>query len=153
MLMLSSLVLGQNNKQVEDEILKLEKEWMDAFFHADIEAMNRIEADDYYVLHSGTQIPRTKAEQLTIIKSWTEDAKKQMAAATRTLDHIKVRKYGNVIVINAVQTETYPSVKVPGKILNRKALYTGVWVKRNSRWQIINAQFTDLPEQKPQGGN
>lgn len=150
----NALILGQKADKkrqynVEQEILKLEKEWIDAYFRWDIDALNRIEADDFHVLHSGANIPRTKEEQLAIIKTATEAQKKQLAASTRTVEQVKIRIYGNVVVITSVDTQTWPSTKVIGEIRSGKDLYTGIWVKRNGRWQIVNAQWTALPVQKP----
>lgn len=141
----------KNQSSAEQEILKLEKEWYDAFLGADIDTLNRIEADDFIVITRETPVPGGKKMQLAIIKGLNETAKKRMASMKRSLNQVKIRIYGDIIIVNGVQTQT--SSNTTGEAQSWKSLYTGVWAKRDGRWQILNAQWTDLPEQKPKSGN
>ncbi|HEX4945345.1 MAG TPA: nuclear transport factor 2 family protein [Blastocatellia bacterium] len=152
---LSSLGLSQKADQkrqnsIEQEILKLEKEWFEAYYKSDADIVNRIEADDYVVSTgtSGEFVP--KERQIARIRTRDEATRKRMAATMRTLEQAKVRAYGNVVVVNGISISTRRDDPGATPVVS-KALYTGVWVKRDGRWQIVNGQFTTLPE-PAQGG-
>ncbi len=139
---------GQNS--IEQEILKLEKEWFEAYNKTDANTVDRIEADDYILASRTRGEFGTKETQIPNIRNRDEATRKRMAATTRTLEQAKVRIYGNVVIVNAISVSTRRDEVTP---FVSKLLYTGVWVKREGRWRIVNAQFTDLPAPKPQSGN
>jgi len=139
----------ENQSSTEQEIVKLEQEWYDAFLRTDIDALNRLEADDFIVMTGMTEAPVTKERQLANIRARSESMRKRMGSMTRSLDHVTIRTYGIVAIINGVQTQTAPDDT--GGTRSRKSLYTGVWVERDGHWRIVNAQWTDLPEQQPLG--
>jgi uncharacterized protein (TIGR02246 family) len=154
-LTVSLLAQASNSKaqsSVEQEIMKLEKEWFDAYLRSDVETVNRIEADDFVVISRTSGAIGAKQSQLTNIRNRTEETKKRLAATTRTLDQVKIRTYGDVVIVNGISVSTRRDDAGANQVVV-KASYTGVWVKRDGRWRIVNSQFTDIPEQKPQGGN
>src|SRR6266498_389539 len=89
----------KSQSSVEQEILKLEKEWYDAFLRTDVTAMSRIEADDFIIITRITEAPVTKERQLANIRARSESARKRMGSMTRDLDQVKIRTYGNVAII------------------------------------------------------
>jgi ketosteroid isomerase-like protein len=145
------VIVPERESGAEQEILKLEKEWYDAFLRTDVDTMDRIEADDFIIITATTEVPVTKERQLANIRARSESARKRMDSMTRGLGQVKIRTYGNVAIVNGVQTQTSPDGTEGTR--SRKSSYTGVWVERDGRWRIVNAQWTDFPEQKPQSGN
>jgi ketosteroid isomerase-like protein len=139
----------KNQNSAEQELLKLEQEWYDAFLRTDTEAMNRIEADDFIVITGMSEAPVTKERQLANIRARSEAVRKRMGSMTRRLEHVTIRTYGTVAIVNGVQTQTAPDDT--GGTRSRKSLYTGVWVERDGGWRIVHAQWTDLPDQQSLG--
>ena len=123
----SSLTFSQetnkeNQRSAEQELLKLEKEWYDAFLRTDTDAMNCIEADDFIVITGMTEAPVTKERQLANIRARSESMRKPMGSMTRSLDQVTIRTYDNVAIVNGVQTQTAPDDI--GGTRSRKSLYT-----------------------------
>lgn len=150
-LVLSGLAVAQTNKKVEEEVLKLEKEWFEAYLRSDVDTVDRIEADDFLVITATSQGYSPKERQMSGIRSRTEAVRKRLASVTRSLDQVKIRTYENVAIINGINIQTRPDDT--GKTSTTKAVYTSVWMKREGRWRVVNSQFTDLPEPKPPSGN
>ncbi len=139
----SSTSSGASN--VEADLLKLEREWLDAYMKRDVAALERIEADDFSITYS-TGDSRTKAQELAHLKS-NSDGEGTFKLST---EDTKVRVYGDTTVL----TGTLIQQRVDnGKEINLRVRYTNVWVKRNGRWQVVAVQFTKMPDQatsKPQ---
>jgi len=136
---------GEKTNNVEQQILSLEKEWYDAFFRSDADTMSRIEADDFIIITGGTKTPLRKEQQLANIRGRSEERKRQASTLTRSFEDPIIRFYGDVAVVNGVQTVTSKAGTAGNT--DGKALYTGVWVKQGGRWRIVNAQWTGLPQQ------
>lgn len=151
-LVLSGVAIAQTNKKVEDEILKLEKEWFEAYLKSDADAVDRIEADDFTVVTTTSGAFGSKERQVASIRTRDEATRKRLASTTRTLEQAKVRIYENVVVVNGITVSTRRDEPGTTPVVSKR-LYTGVWVKRDGRWRIVNAQFTDFPPPKPQSGN
>jgi len=84
---------------VEQEILKLERTYDDAFLKKDRAALEGLFTDDFVYIHSnGTATNRTQelAEAMSTDTKWTAS----------TLDSLRVRVYGDVAVVTGVQTLT-----------------------------------------------
>ena len=126
--------LAQSPAGADQEILKLERMYDDAFLKKDRAAMERLLADDFVYVHSnGTITNRTQEIEETISANAKWTASK--------LDDLKVRVYGDVAVVTGVQTLT-GSAK--GYVSGARR-YTNLWVRRNGRWQTIGGQSTLAP--------
>jgi ketosteroid isomerase-like protein len=130
---------------VEADLLKLEREWLDAYMKRDIAALERIEADDFNITYSNGE-SRTKAEELAHLKSNSDGA----GTFKLNTEDTKVRLFGDTAVLTGILIQQLTN---NGKEMNVRARYTDVWVKRNGRWQVVAVQLTKMPDQaagKPQ---
>jgi ketosteroid isomerase-like protein len=126
---------AQSPAAADQEILKLERAYDDAFLKKDRAAMERLLADDFVYVHSnGTMTNRTQEIEETISADVKWTASK--------LDDLKVRVYGDVAVVTGVQTLT-GSAK--GYVSGARR-FTNVWVRRNGRWQTVGGQSTLAPK-------
>jgi ketosteroid isomerase-like protein len=129
----------------EADLLKVEREWLDAYMKSDIAALERIKADDYNITYSTGEV-MTKAQEIAKLKSMPAAAFKLNTEDTR------VRLYGDTAVLTGALIQSWTD---NGKPMNVRLRYTDVWAKRNGRWQVVAAQLTNIPEQtaaKPQDG-
>ena len=127
----------------ERELLALEQQWYDAYLRGDVAALERIEAGDFLLVTGDDSVPGTKAQQLQNIGNRTAETRQRLAAVRRRLSEPTIRVYGDAAVVHGISVEA-----APGEPEDR-ALYTGVWVRRDGRWQIVNAQWTELPGVRP----
>ena len=118
----------------EDHILKLDREWNEAYPRLDGAALDRIIADDW-VCVDGSGLVITKSELLRTV-----------AASTSFLDpykfdEIALHMFGEAaIVIGRLSGQMRDSDGV--RDVNQR--YMRVYVKRNERWQAVATQVTKI---------
>jgi ketosteroid isomerase-like protein len=117
---------------VQEEILRLEKEFSQAIVKNDAEAVGRFLADDWIIIDpDGGLIDR--ARFLGVIKS---------GALTHEMmesDDARVRIYGNTAVVTALTTT---KGKFNGQVFTTQERATDVFVKQNGRWQCVLSHLT-----------
>jgi len=126
------------NSSFEQEIIKLERERLDAYARADREAFNRIVADDFTMTHSDGGV-FDKAQERDVLRPST--ASRPLPALI--IEDIRVRAYGDAAVITGRLVEQ-------GERVGRVSLhFTNTYVRRQGRWQIVAGQLTRLPQERP----
>jgi len=112
---------------VEQELIKLENEWADAWVKSDVAFFDRIIADDYTWTAPWGEV-WTKAQDLALVKSG------KVVITSWVLAEMKVRVYGDAAVVTGRSTikETYKGEDVSGQYR-----WTHTWVKRAGRWQCV----------------
>lgn len=119
----------------EADLLKIEREWLDAYMKSDAAALERITADDYNMTAPTGQV-MTKAQEIAMLKSVPAGALKLSTEDT------KVRIYGDTAVLTGILNQNGMDA---GKPRTLRLRYTDVWVKRGGRWQVVAAQLTNMP--------
>ena len=116
----------------EQQIRKIEQEWLDAIVKRDASYIEKIEADDFTVTGP---LGRTLNKE--------EDVKDTTSGETTfekmTIDELKVRLYGDTAIANGIAT-----VKAKTKKKNESGRYawTDVFVKMNGEWKAVSGQVT-----------
>ncbi|PYX59107.1 MAG: DUF4440 domain-containing protein [Acidobacteria bacterium] len=117
---------------MQEEILRLEKEFSQAIVKNDAEAVGRFLADDWIIIDpDGGIIDR--ARFLGVIKS---------GALTHEMmesDDARVRIYGNAAVVTAL---TATKCKFNGQVFTTQERATDVFMKQNGRWQCVLSHLT-----------
>ena len=145
LLAFSCLAYGQAKKQAspaapakapsaEQELIKLEKEWADAWVKGDVAALDRTLADDFV----STDFEGTlwdKAMTVALMKSG------EHKVSSAVLDDMKARVYGDAAVVigHATVKEIYK-----GKDLSGQYRFIDTFVKRGGRWQCVASQGTKI---------
>ena len=116
-------------ESVEQELIRLEKEWAEAWVKSDVAFHDRIMADDY-TWTSPWGAVFIKADNFALIKSGED------VITSWVLSEVKVRVYGNAAVVTGRSTikETYKGEDVSGQ-----ERWTHTWIKRAGRWQCVAA--------------
>jgi ketosteroid isomerase-like protein len=130
-------ILAQTQTEsVEQELIKLENEWAEAWVKSDVAFFDRIMADDYTWTSPWGEV-FTKAHNLALIKS-REDVITSWVVA-----EMKVRVYGDAAVVSGFDTvkETYKGEDVSGQ--NR---FTHTWVKLAGRWQCVAGHSSEIAQ-------
>jgi ketosteroid isomerase-like protein len=112
---------------VDQKILSIEQEMLDALLKGDASASERYLADNY-VFTGPDGMVQNKTQAIADMKSG--DLKLQGA----TLDEAKVRVYGDTAVVTYGSKDkgTYK-----GKDISGNTRWTDVLVKRSGRWQVV----------------
>ena len=115
------------NASVEQELIKLKKDWAAAVVKRDLAFLDRILADDYAWTASDGNV-WSKAETLASLKSRDD------VVSSCVTDDFKVRVYGDTALVTARSTfkET-----LHGKDVSGQERFTDTWVKRVGRWQCV----------------
>jgi len=112
---------------VEQELIKLEKEWGDALVKCDVAFLDRILAEDYMFTSPLGEV-LTKAQTLAELKSGED-------VVSSVVNHdMKVRVYGDAAVVTG--HSTYKEM-VQGKDISGEYRWTDTWIKKGSRWQCV----------------
>jgi hypothetical protein len=111
----------------KQEVLDLENHWLQV--EDDPAALESILAPDFlHVVPAGII---SKDEQLNFMRKHPSPQ-----SGTKHFEQMHVRVYGDVAIVNGIVVAT----KTEG---TRKTLFTDVFVRRNGKWQAVNAQ--ELP--------
>lgn len=118
------------NAKIEQELMRMERDWSAAFLRNDVSVIDRILADDF-IGTDGRGLMSDKAQEI-------EDARSAGAnhrILSEVIDDFKIRIYGDAAIVNARATEKVLANEKEFTIQYRR---TDVYVKRNGRWQCVS---------------
>ncbi len=127
--------------KAEEEVRKLERQWLDAYEQNNSEAMDRIVADDFTITFPNGGI-QTKPQIMAMVKAPRRAGQPQMRFST---EDVQSRAYGDtVILIGRVVTE----YERDGKTVKEQSRYTDTYVQRKGRWQVVASHLSNVKEAK-----
>jgi ketosteroid isomerase-like protein len=108
----------------EDDIARLEEQWVQAIVGKDAATIDRLLADDFV----GTTNDRryVKQDALTDVKEGTHDLLR--------LDDVQVRIFGDTAIVDVDQTE---KSRHGEDDFSGSYMFTNVWVKRDGVWRAV----------------
>lgn len=140
----NTVAASSTDPDVEQELIKLDKEWSDVYKKADPRnqaILERVLANEYvYVEHDGRIT--NKEQDMAFVKTMGPASESEPANSD-----YKVRVYGDTAVMTHQSVDTRK--EADGKEHRTRTFALHVFVKRDGRWQIVAAQRTRLPEQEP----
>jgi ketosteroid isomerase-like protein len=131
-------------KDTEKQIQQLEEELTQTEARVDVDALDRIYADDIMVT-APIGICVDKPAVMSEIRMAAEKA----VIGRYDKDDLKVRAYGDTAVSSYRMTAW---ARVEGQELKRSLCITNVWMQRNGDWQIVARHTASLPDDKPPAG-
>lgn len=135
-----------NLTKAEEEVRKLERQWLDAYEQHNAEAMDRIVADDFTITFPSGAI-QTKPQLMTMIKAPRRAGQPRMKFSTQD---VQSRTYGDtVILIGRVITE----YERDGKTVKEQSRYTDTYVRRKGQWQVVASHLSNVGEAKKPGAD
>jgi uncharacterized protein (TIGR02246 family) len=127
--------------KAEEEVRRLERQWLDAYEQNDAEAMNRIVADDFTITFPNGEM-QTKPQIVAMVKAPRRASQPRMRFRT---EGVQSRAYGDtVILIGKVITE----YEREGKTATEQSRYTDTYVRRDGRWQVVASHLSNVEEAK-----
>jgi hypothetical protein len=129
------------DKNLAQQIEKLEQTRLDAYLHLDARTLDRLMTDDYTSVYANGEIG-TRATELAGVKSAPAGS---LSAFTANIDKLSVQSLGNAAVLKGRLTLKGKLVWSEKNIdLNASFRYTAIYVKIRDSWQISFSQFTAI---------
>ena len=128
----ASAAVAQRVESDQQVLIKLERDWNDAFYHKDVAFIESILADEFVATYDdGSR--GDKAKELALTKAFDQ----QVESAVQ--DDFTVRIFQN----SAVVWFTLRLVGIKQGQRSELALsYTDVWVMRDGKWLCVSTQST-----------
>ena len=129
-----AMVYGQRDNRTEtnDEVARFimdsERQWLEANLSHDPSILEKILADDFQMMRADGRFS-TKADEIGFVKHSNPSCKRE----SDHLDEHKVRVFGHTAV--SYGWETF-KVTCVDKVHTGTYFWSGVWLKRNGRWQM-----------------
>ena len=139
-----SEAVEQDVEAVKQALTRLEREWLDAYDNDDVEAMDRILAEDFTITYEDGEVV-TKAQTIAGLTDDDEDDDPEEPDEAEDDDRshytedTTIRVYGNTAILSGV----YVNPNDEGEPDDR-ARYTDTYVKIDGRWQVVASQLTRL---------
>ena len=127
--------------EVERQIFNLEEELTQTEHRLDVQALDRIYADDIMVT-APIGICVDKRAVMDEVRSAAEKA----VVGRYDKDDLKVRAFGDTAVSSYRMAA---EATFEGREIKRKLCITNVWMKRNDQWQIVARHTASLPGDTP----
>lgn len=118
-------------ESVEQDIQRLEREWMAAWVARDRAACERTPADDFML---------TSARGILMPKNdWLAAAMSSFVCTAFDWEELLVRPFGDAALVHGRARQ---QASVAGQDWSGVFLVTDVWVRRNSQWQVVSRHGT-----------
>ena len=129
--------------KAEEEVRRLERQWLDAYEQNDAEAMERIVADDFVITfpNGGMQ---TKPQLMKMIKAPRQPGQPRMKFRT---EGVQSRAYGDTVILIGRVISEYER---DGKPVREQSRYTDTYVRSRGRWQVVASHLSNAEEPKKQ---
>jgi ketosteroid isomerase-like protein len=125
---------AQNN--AEQELRRLENEWLNSYLRGDKQTFDRIVADDFTRTDESGKFA-TKAEERALVQ-----APPASVNASLTNEDMQVRVYGNAAIVTGRIVS-----KVQGT-LGFQSRFTDTFIKRGERWEVVARHYSRVPAER-----
>lgn len=129
---------------VEREIQRLEEDLTQTEMRVDVEALDRIYAEDIMVT-----APIGVCVDKPAVMAEIRQAAEKAVLGRYDKNDLKVRAYGDTAVSSYRMTA---EATFEGMEIKRQLCITNVWMKREDRWQIVARHTASLPGDRPPTG-
>jgi ketosteroid isomerase-like protein len=130
--------------RAEEEVRRLEREWLDAYERHDAAAMDRIVAEDFTITFPNGAM-QTKPQLMTMIKTPPKPGQPRMKFST---EGVQSRAYGDTVILTGRVVSEYER---DGKTVREQMRYTDTYVRTKGRWQVVASHLSNVEEpKKPQ---
>ena len=127
--------------KAEEEVRRLERQWLDAYEQNDADAMERIVADDFTITFPNGAM-QTKSQIVSMIKSPRRAGQPRMKFST---EGVQSRVYGDTVILLGRVVSEYER---DGKTVKEQSRYTDTYVRRDGRWQVVASHLSNVEQPK-----
>ena len=120
--------------EIEQELIRLQNEWMDAWRRRDRATLEAIVAPEITLTSART-------DRLVSREQWLEIALTRAVARSFRYEDFHVRVFGDAAVVKSRATQ---EATVDGTDWSETFMLTDVWIRRDGRWQVV-ARHSSTP--------
>lgn len=122
---------------VEQDLRRLENEWLSSYLRGDKQTFDRIVADDFTGTDESGKV-RDKAQERELVQPQPNPT-----GVTLTNEDVQIRIYGETAVVTG---RIVSKVQSGGQSsINFQSRFTDTFLKRQGRWQIVARHYSRLP--------
>jgi len=118
------------------QVIYLEHDWNDADLSGNSAWFDKNFASDMTNISSRTGKQTNKSEEMAGMKS------RKDVTSSEELSNLNARKEGDTVVVTGINRVKGKDGE--GKAFDQRIAFTDVWVKRDSRWQVLASQGTEI---------
>jgi uncharacterized protein (TIGR02246 family) len=134
----------QSPSKAEEDVRKLERQWLDAYEQNNAEAMNLIVADDFTITFPNGAM-QTKPQIMAMVKAPRRASAPKMRFIT---EDVRSRAYGDTVILIGRVVSEYER---DGKAFREASRYTDTYVQRNGRWQVVASHLSNVEDARKPG--
>jgi len=127
--------------KAEEEVRRLERQWLDAYEQNDAGAMERIVADGFTITFPNGAM-QTKPQLMSMIKAPRRPGQPRMKFRT---EGVESRAYGDTVILTGRVVSEYER---DGKTVTEQSRYTDTYVRGGGRWQVVASHLSNVEEPK-----
>ena len=124
----------------EQEVRRLEDEWLGSYLRGDKATFDRIVAEDFTGTDESGKV-RTKAQEREIIQAPPSSIK-----ASLTNEDVQVRIYGDTTIVNG--RIVYKAQPGGQPQISFQSRFTDTLLKRRGSWQVVARHYSRLPPER-----
>jgi len=124
----------------EQEVRRLEDEWLGSYLRGDKGTFDRIVAADFTGTDESAKV-RNKAQERELIQAPPSSIKTSL-----TNEDVQVRVYGATAIVNG--RIVYKGQLGAQKEISFQSGFTDTFLKRQRRWQVVARHYSRLPPQR-----
>jgi hypothetical protein len=142
----ASVASGQTNtEKLAGEIKKMDSQWqVESYGSRDLKDFDRIVAEDFSMTGANGKMQTKADKRASVAKDYTDPA-------TKTADYIfkideashQVRIFDKTAISIGFIIEKYVW---KGTQINGRVYFTCTYLKRNGKWQVVAAQYTNIKQ-------
>ena len=118
------------------QVMYFEHEWNDADMSGNSAWFDKNFASDMTNISSRTGKMTDKTEEIAGMKS------RKGVTSSAELSDLNARKEGDTVVVTGINR--VKGTDGEGKAFDQRVAFTDVWIKRDSRWQVLASQGTNI---------
>ena len=118
------------------QVVYLEREWNDADMSGNSAWFDKNFASDMTNISSRTGKMTDNTEEIASMKS------RKGVTSSAELSDLNARKEGDTVVVTGINR--VKGTDGDGKAFDQRVAFTDVWIKRDSRWQVLASQGTNI---------
>jgi hypothetical protein len=129
-----SVATAASGSADREQILQMERDWVQSWVTMDVAVNDRIIADDYLGTEPDGKRVR-KADLIAELKS----GEAPLASNRLNEDDVTIRFYGDTAIVNGSESWKLKKDDKAGRYI-----WTDIFVKRNGKWQVVASQDLEV---------
>ena len=138
----SSKAISSSNNNIKEELLSLERKWLEAEFGLDTAYISTL-LDSTFIGISANRISGKQEELKGMYDNISAMRQDSIFLDSLKFEDVVVNVYDSVAVVTFI-VHTYKKEKA--RFTEKRTRFYDVWITRNGKWKAVSSQGTTLTE-------